>query len=453
MKPRLLAALVPLSALAVAALAPPAAADPPVVPVTKLKPGPLLLAPAIRTLNVAIDTGDDDLRQDSEVHVGVELRSGETLEVPFARGERFPDRTQAARDVRLPRAVPVGDIRAVKVRFVQGPARGLTRGADEWWMTRVTFIGIATDGRSRVLYTGAPMQKFSNGNTWEAPATSESPRAPRAARLCMKLQTGSDDLRGDSGATVQAEYDDGRLVEGRFVGSGGGACLAIPAGYADRGLRKVRVRMSRGGAGNFASGPATRVDSFVLAGVHLAAEEDGRTRPLWSASPMVRMTGHGVWESADLAETPYAPPASVQSVRLRALTGNDDLRGRATFGVELADGRVISAQFGSTAGAPVTVTPAGQLVENTRTGAAHATGDTWITLPPGTSSAQIRRVVVTYATVQTGPGAHDQWDLAGVEVAANAGGAIHRLWSSWKVDYRFRNTDTWRSDVLPTFRR
>ena len=444
----------PLTRLAAAALgllpgaaAAPAAAQGQIAPTTVN--GVAALAPMVGTLNVTIETGDDDLRHDSGVFVGLQMRSGETLEVPFARGERLVDRSVTIRSIKLPRDVFAHDIVRAKVRFAQGPGGGLTR-PDGWKMNRVTILGVTPDGRTRPLAVAGPnAQHFTASNTWEgsplAAKLYDAAPARTSAKLCMRLLVGRDDLRGDSGATIQTEYVDGRVFEARFIGRGGEQCVPIPPAYADRGLRATRVRMSRGG-GNFARGPLTAVDKADFDGVELAVETDGVRRPLHAFPVRMALTGAGVWESAPVARTaaPAFPPMS--AVRVRLLVGNYNLDGRADVGVELADNRVLLQKVGTMTGSPVTVTPPGMLVENTSTQLAFATADTWVRLPPGTTIGQIRRVFIRYEG--RGP-----WPIVGAELAGNANGAVHRIWSNWKVDYPFRSSDTWRSDVLPTFGR
>jgi hypothetical protein len=125
---------------------------------------------SISTGTLVIGTGDDDLRQKSQVWIRFVTKSGGPRTFEVARGTRLPDRTAFTTPFTLVddngalASIPIADIMRIDVSFV--PDRSEYMHDDQWWFE--TFKVIVNDGSvdGVVLYDGVPHHKFEHIDTW-----------------------------------------------------------------------------------------------------------------------------------------------------------------------------------------------------------------------------------------------------------------------------------------------
>lgn len=395
------------------------------------------LAPAIHTLTVSIATGNDDLREGSEVHVGAVLTSGETLEMRFSNPrERLADRTIVTRDLRLPREILLNQLAYLKVRFV--PDRRFGMNDDQWEMLGLSVVARARDGRAVDVYESATSltnfdaHKFSRASEWETRRLRWGQR-----QLAATVTSGSDDLRHGSHAEVQVEYADGQVVSAHLGAiPGGQSRTAITLASEQPPGPEVPVHRVRVLKSQWRSPIGATTDEWDFDGVRVDLAQGGAVRQLLfeRRGARHRFGGSGVWESPVLAPARPRTGDATTELHVRVLAGEDDGRDNIVAEVELRSGEVVTGSFRPRLyGGQSWVDP-------------HGRGFATVTFPRAVPIQEIRRVSVV--TRDRG----DQFDLASVQVLyRGAGTTMKHLWADFAVRTKLRGTDAWRSPVLPTF--
>ena len=208
-----------------------------------------------------------------------------------------------------------------------------------------------------ILGQGSPLQRFSGSASRFLPVPADSVVTDAAVtQLSIVLQTGSDDLRGDSSADVTLTFKDGSppvttsdVSVGRHYDNGETNSIVL-----DLPTRPIRVRDIAGVtiSTNFTNGDNWNIDKVALVASYALGSATTPPQPLvssWldaSGAPLVRFTGN----THDLR---IVVPSSDMGIPINALnlvisTGNDDLRGgshaqdNCDVGVELASGQILS---------------------------------------------------------------------------------------------------------------
>jgi hypothetical protein len=127
-----------------------------------------VVATSISSGTMVIGTGDDDLRQHSQVRIRFVARGVDIQPFEVADGVRFPDRTlfttRFAVSDQLGNPVPIADIIRIEVSFV--PDRRAGMQDDKWWFEsfKVTVDDGSADGV--VLFDAPVHYKFERRDTW-----------------------------------------------------------------------------------------------------------------------------------------------------------------------------------------------------------------------------------------------------------------------------------------------
>lgn len=390
-----------------------------------------------------IETGSDDLRQDSKVFVGVRGEDGRESEFQFSqRGERFADRTQLTRRFVLPRSIAHSRIARIYVRFVQGTT--WASNPDEWEMRTVSVRGIRTDRSFVELVSGlARPHKFQRSSRFNLPALPfrrvVEPGTGPAARQRMNATvfTGEDDLRSKSMMHVFLVFTDGREATAWTFGMPSNTerskRVDVPAGSTGV-LNRVEVVME---GGNLPSSITDQTDQWDLKGVRIESA-DRDTEPLYTNLRINRrLAGADAWQSPVLERRPY-PSHSSTWLEVQAITGEDDLKAssRVVVGVELRDGSQQTSTRIMGLGRGLRAWQMGKASMDLRG-------------PEAGRSLRvenIRRVFVRFVS-----GSNDEWSLKGVIVRYRGGNDLYRLFEDYSINRKLRPGETWTSAEMPGF--
>jgi hypothetical protein len=114
--------------------------------------GPVYSQDTITALEITLETGDDDKREDSMVEFFVETAGGRLGPFRTHRpGTRFPDRTLHVARINLATPVHRFNFRALAVRWARGRGDGWSRSDDSWKLQRIRVTGFNRFNRRFVI--------------------------------------------------------------------------------------------------------------------------------------------------------------------------------------------------------------------------------------------------------------------------------------------------------------
>lgn len=257
----------------------------------------------IRTLSVNLLSGDDGLRDNSELQLELNVAGRAPIILPLGGGDGDRRPSAFTRTVTLPTPVPRSALRQVGLRVVQHFSFPET--ADNWTLNAMQ---VSSPGGVIVSQTGRPLMRFTGeAGRFMLDTSCTDPSAPAAtdpvvSSLRVTLRTGGDDLRGgNDNAFIFVNIAGRSRLELPFNGgvrlpdhSSRSLVIPLPAGVRLSQLRSLGVRATLGGG--------IGGDNWNIDGVNVTANlTAGGSRTILdqSGNPVVRLTGDShetTWE-------------------------------------------------------------------------------------------------------------------------------------------------------------
>jgi len=125
----------------------------------------------VNNLHFTITTGDDDVRQNSQVNATLTILQGgqiSTVKQSLNEGANWGNNTTHIADMGIPQ-VRVRDIRAFRIDFLSGQT-GPFDTEDNWNMNAIQVTYKLNTGREDILFKqdGQPLHRFTGSDpTWE----------------------------------------------------------------------------------------------------------------------------------------------------------------------------------------------------------------------------------------------------------------------------------------------
>jgi hypothetical protein len=128
--------------------------------------------PMIKSLNIACETGNDDVRPASQViaHIDYQGANGNDLSVsaPLNNGAGWPNGHKASVAVDMPAGVRMGSIRRFAIEFNSGQSNIFDTG-DNWSLQAVTVMALIEEGTEKkevglIQQAGNPLHRFKSDN-------------------------------------------------------------------------------------------------------------------------------------------------------------------------------------------------------------------------------------------------------------------------------------------------
>jgi hypothetical protein len=250
----------------------------------------------LRTLSIAMLSGDDGLRDESPVQLALELAGSEPMVVPLLSGDGDRRFNQIMRTVTLPRPVRRGDLRRIGLLFP-----GASPFQDNWTLNA---FQVRAGGVTLLNQSGRPLMRF-NGEArrWMQDVSCTNPSSPgiplaadRTIRaLEVSVRTGADDLRGgNDNASVFVGLSGGRRIEvslnqGRRLPdySSSTAILTLPPGTNLAQIQRLGIQTTLSGG---LSGDNWNLDALTVRAI--AGDGSMQTILDQSGNPLARLTGY-----------------------------------------------------------------------------------------------------------------------------------------------------------------
>ena len=302
----------------------------------------------VTRLQVRFTTGNDDLREGSQLFLTWQLR-GQSIQRQsiIRRRERLPDRTTNQAQVVLPRPTPLGDITEVGLDFIAD--RRDMMGDDEWILSRLVVTALDAAGRPvATLVDAALNKKFAHNATWRSgPLARARPEEVAFTGFEVTVETGDDDFRKESGLALEVEptsgaspirvsISPGRRLDDRTTWTTRAMLTPrdVPGGRIPSGdIYRVLLQYS---ADRQAHTVFSEPDKWEIRGVSIRGiTPDGRLIPVTSSGAIrQKLYGSDYWVSRPIH--PRVIPAWVQTAPVSTLqfvifTGEDDLRGDSSL--------------------------------------------------------------------------------------------------------------------------
>jgi hypothetical protein len=138
----------------------------------------------LRGVRVTLQTGNDDLREDSVASLILTSRNGDTRIITLTNPrERLADRTEFTREFSTASGLDTADITDVTLRFRGGSASGL-RSRDQWEVRGIRVVAIDSSAGESVLLRAIPNResrlqiKFERTSDWRVTIPSPANRDP-----------------------------------------------------------------------------------------------------------------------------------------------------------------------------------------------------------------------------------------------------------------------------------
>jgi hypothetical protein len=121
---------------------------------------------AIPSLQLAITTGGDDLREGSVAYGVIKLQNGTTLSrVNLNQGRNWRNNTTNTVTIPLPANTKIGDLASLRIEH-DGAPRRFPDGYDNWNLDRVRVVTPETCSPTLLLINERPQLRFTGGNTF-----------------------------------------------------------------------------------------------------------------------------------------------------------------------------------------------------------------------------------------------------------------------------------------------
>ncbi len=456
--------------------------------------------PIVR-LEVRVTTGNDDLREGSQLYVTWQL-AGQAIQRQsiIRRRERLADRTTNVAQVNFPSPVRLQQITEVGLDFVADKRDMM--GDDEWVLDRLTIAAFDARGqRVATLVDQRLNKKFAHHATWRSgPLAFAQPEEVAFTGFEVTVETGDDDFHKESGLALEIELTTGNAPIRLPISPG--RRLADRTTWTTRAMltprdtpggrvlrRNVHRVLLQYSADRNLHTLVSEVDQWELRGVSVRGiAPDGHLVPLASSGAMrQKLEGSDYWVSRSLAPVGVSEiiqhlPAT--SLKFVIFTGNDDLRSDSTFRLYLViGGREVevamaghnmrdevngtyNALFKDRTAVAVVLAggpPSGFSTRSTFGGDPRLSGRVAryqvrdvervrIAFTPGDAVDDVGRALVDEDHNNVGM-AQDQWEMLWVEVLAyepRTGTTVFLTRDFQKVKFN-TNLRTWQSDVLPSF--